>query len=88
MQKLTSRGIESYLRTTYGECRHNASALEKASRITAKTVGCSPIEMFKFMVEDAPINGLYTHSYGFHTRQGRHLRSLFEENYYSFINQQ
>lgn len=33
-----------------------------------------------------PINNLYTHSYGFHTRQGRYIIELFKENYYKFLN--
>jgi hypothetical protein len=87
MQRITAKSVENYLRTTYGECRHNPDALAKASRATAKAVGCSPIEMFKFMVDDEPIGGIYTHSYGFHTREGRAIRGIFEENYYSCLNQ-
>jgi len=33
-----------------------------------------------------PIKNLYTHSYGFHTRQGRYIIELFKESYYKFLN--
>jgi hypothetical protein len=34
------------------------------------------------MVEQQPIPGLYTHSYGFNTREGRMIREEFEYFYY------
>jgi len=30
-----------------------------------------PTDMFHFLIENEPVQGLYLHSYGFHTRTGR-----------------
>lgn len=85
MQKLTSKGIESYLRTNYGECRHNPKAIAVACRKVASKIKCSPKDVFHFMVEDTPIPGMYTHSYGFHTRTGREIVHEFESFYYQSL---
>ena len=81
MQRLTERGIERYLTERYGVVRHDVSKLMKASRAVAKRHGCKPIEVFHFMIENEPIDGLYTHSYGFNTRLGRHIKDEFTQKY-------
>jgi hypothetical protein len=81
MKRLTAIGIERYLTETYGVVRHDVAKLMKASQSVAKRYGCKPIEVFHFMIEDEPIDGLYTHSYGFNTREGRHIKDEFTQKY-------
>ena len=81
MKRLTAIGIERYLIETYGVVRHDVAKLMKASQSVAKRYGCKPIEVFHFMIEDEPIDGLYTHSYGFNTREGRHIKDEFTQKY-------
>ena len=81
MKRLTESGIERYLTQTYGVVRHDVSKLMKASQAVAKSYGCKPIEVFHFMIENEPIDGLHTHSYGFNTRLGRHIKDEFTQKY-------
>jgi len=37
--------------------------------------------IIKFMLGDIPLTGHYTHSYGFHTREGRVIRDFFSTKY-------
>lgn len=81
MKRLTARGIERYLTERYGVVRHDVVKLNKASQEVAKIYGCKPIEVFHFMIENQPIDGLYTHSYGYNTRAGRYIKDIFTQKY-------
>lgn len=82
MKRLTTKGIKSYLINNYGEVRHDCDKLKKTCQTVSKRCGCKPIEVFHFMIENRPIPGLYTHSYGFNTREGRAIKEQFEYLYY------
>lgn len=84
MQRLTAKGIERYLRETYGECRHNPKAMAHAAKQVAKIIKCKPSEVFHFVIENEDIPGRYLKSYGFHTRSGREVIHQFESYYYGF----
>ena len=79
MKYVTTKGIETYIRSNYGELRHDAESMKVASRKVAKQLGFRPIDVFKFMIEDQPIR--MSHSYGFHTRYGREVHRMFEYEY-------
>ena len=36
------------------------------------------------LLENMPINSLMTHSYGFHTANGRHIIETIKEKYYEY----
>ena len=82
MKRLTTNGIKNHLIKTYGVVRHDCDKLKETCQIVSKRYGCKPIEVFHFMIEDRPIPGLYTHSYGFNTRAGRVIKKKFEYFYY------
>tara|TARA_R110000823_G_C15527858_1_gene456440 strand:+ start:134 stop:385 length:252 start_codon:yes stop_codon:yes gene_type:complete len=82
MRYLTKNNINSYLIDNYGYNKHDTSKLLKASRETGEQYKVTPLEMFFFMIEQKPINKLYTHSYGFNTSLGREVRNTFK-NYYN-----
>ena len=82
MKRLTAKGIEKYLTENYGNCRHDAEKMVKACKEVSQIHNCKSLEVFHFMVEQQPIPGLYTHSYGFNTREGRMIREEFEYFYY------
>jgi hypothetical protein len=84
MTYLTARGIKNYLEKNYGVCRHNPAAMALAARNVAREIKCSPKEVFHFVVENEPIYGLWTHSYGFHTALGREIGNAFEGKYYYY----
>ena len=60
---------------------HDVAKLMKVSQSVAKRYGCKPIEVFHFMIENEPIDGLDTHSYAFNTRLGRHIKDEFTQKY-------
>lgn len=83
MGRLTTNGIKNYLSKNYGEVKHDCDKLKIACQTISKRYGCTPTEVFHFMIENEPITGLYTHSYGFNTRSGRGIKEEFTNEYYS-----
>ena len=74
--------IKNYLVENYGKCRHNEKQFSKALIETAKEFKIDTYKLFKLIVENRPIASLFTHSYGFHTANGREIINSFENNYY------
>lgn len=85
MVRLTTKKIERHLINNYGEVRHNLDAMRLACVKTAKQFNCKALDMFYFMIEQEPIPGIYTHSYGFNTSIGREIRNQFENYYYESL---
>lgn len=88
MKRLTEKGAYNYLYDNYGKVRHNMNAMVSACRTIGREYGVTPLKVFHFIVEQEPIEELYTHSYGFNTSNGRALREEFEGYYYEAINNQ
>ena len=82
IKKLTVNFASNYIHYHYGYLKHDIKKLVKASRTTAKQYNCSPLDIFFFMIENEPIKGIYTHSYGFNTSGGREIKETFKNNYY------
>ena len=62
--------------------KHDVNALAFAAEKTANLFSdIEPMEVIKFMLADVPIKGHFTHSYGFHTREGRAMREFFGTKY-------
>ena len=81
IEKWSSSGIKEYLTDNYGQPRHDCKSLKRACEIVAKRHDLSPEDLFHFLVEDEPVQGMYLHSYGFHTRAGREITRQLEEEY-------
>ena len=73
--------ILSYIESEGWELKHDANALAFAAEETAMRCNAEPMSIIKFMLGDVPIAGHYTHSYGFHTRDGRAMREFFSTKY-------
>jgi len=82
MQNLTTKAAKEYILNEYGYLKHDIKKLIKATRSTAKKYNCNPLKMFFFMIENRPIKGIHTHSYGFNTSLGREIKETFKNNYY------
>ena len=82
MTNLTTKAAKKYILNEYGYLQHDIKKLVKASRETAKKYNCSPLEIFFFMIENRQIKGIYTHSYGFNTSEGREIKETFKNNYH------
>ena len=75
--------IENELQSTP---RHNLSALAKAITKASKQFDQDELDMMCLLLENKPIDGSYTHSYGFHTSYGRELIDTMSNYYYKFNN--
>jgi len=76
-----NKEINNYVKNEGWELRHNVDALSYAAIKTANLFSdIEPMQVVKFMLGDVPI-GDFTHSYGFHTRDGRAMRLFFKAKY-------
>jgi len=79
-----NKEILKYVEDEGWELRHNVDALAHAAEKTANLFSdVEPMEVIKFMLSDEPIS-CFTHSYGFHTRDGRAMREFFGAKYHEY----
>ena len=84
--KITGEQIENYI-TTQLECkpRHNCEALAEAINHIANEVDYDSFALMRLLLENKPIDALFTHSYGFHTSNGRSLIEGMQNAYYEEV---
>ena len=76
-----NKEILKYVKDEGWELIHDVNALAFAAKKTANLFSdVTPMKVIKFMLGDVPI-GHFTHSYGFHTRDGRAMREFFGTKY-------
>ena len=69
--------IIKYAKSNGWDLRHDVDALAFAAEKTANLFSdIEPMKVIRFMLGNEPIGG-FTHSYGFHTRDGRAMREFF-----------
>ena len=82
---MTATEITNYLVNEYGECKHDAYAMAEAINQTQQDMDYdNEWDLFHLLVENKPINSLMTHSYGFHTANGRGIINRIKEYYYEY----
>ena len=83
---MTGEQIENYI-TTQLECkpRHNVEALAVAINHIADEVDYDSFALMQLLLENKPIDALHTHSYGFHTANGRSLIEGMQSKYYEEV---
>ena len=79
---MTAIQIKTYLENEYGECKHDAYAMSEAINDMAEEIDADEWDLFHLLVENKPINSLMTHSYGFHTANGRNIIETIKSKYY------
>jgi len=82
---ITGNEIYDYLMDNYGECRHDEDAM--AAAINDMVVDLdydNEWDLFLLLVENKPVNSLMTHSYGFHTANGREIINNIKDKYYGY----
>ena len=83
---MTGEQIEKYIREDLGyEPRHNCIALAEAINYVANKVDYDSFALMRLLLENEPISALYTHSYGFHTHNGRELIEGMQNAYYEEV---
>ena len=76
--------VLKYVKDEDLDLKHNVDALSYAAIKTANLFSdIEPMRVIKFMLCDKPIGG-FTHSYGFHTREGRAMREFFGTKYHEY----
>ena len=69
----------------YGKCRHDAYALAEAVNQTREDMDYdNEWDLFHLLIENKPISSLMTHSYGFHTANGRGIINRIKDYYYEY----
>lgn len=82
---MTATQITNYLVNEYGECKHDAYAMSEAINQTQQDMDYdNEWDLFHLLVENKPIPKLYTHSYGFHTANGRRIIERIKSYYYEY----
>jgi len=83
---ITGEQIENYIINELdSRPRHNVEALAVAINHIADEVEYEPYALMQLLLENKPINALHTHSYGFHTANGRSLIEGMKNVYYEEV---
>ena len=90
--KLTSKQIIDYMsHRTDEELRHCPEALSAACNDMANEYAdtdfakaAEPLDYMRLLFFNDPIKGMFTHSYGFHTRTGRAIIEQLKSKYYGY----
>ena len=79
---ITGNEIEDYLVENFCQCEHDPDAMAEAINDMAEEIDADEWDLFHLLVENKPINSLMTHSYGFHTANGRNIIETIKSKYY------
>ena len=80
---MTGKQIEKYIKKELGfEPRHNCMALAEAINHIADEVDYDSFALMQLLLENKPIDNLHSHSYGFHTANGRSLIKGMQNAYW------
>ena len=82
---MTREQVEKYIREDL-ECepQHDCEALANAVTEMSQQLVHDECELMWLLLENRPINSLMTHSYGFHTANGRYIIETIKEKYYEY----
>tara|TARA_R100000664_G_scaffold7108_1_gene12214 strand:- start:230 stop:484 length:255 start_codon:yes stop_codon:yes gene_type:complete len=82
---VTGKQIDKYIRTELDMIpRHDVEALACAVNDMAEELEHDAFELLLLLIENRPIDSLHTHSYNFHTANGRYIIEKMQGNYYEY----
>jgi len=82
---MTAEQVEKYIREDLGMTpRHDCHALAEAISDIAYELEHDECELMYLLLENRPIDAIHTHSYGFHTANGRHIIETIKNKYYEY----
>tara|TARA_R100001594_G_scaffold2349_1_gene9332 strand:- start:591 stop:878 length:288 start_codon:yes stop_codon:yes gene_type:complete len=92
MKKLTSKKVKDYMSYRSSEgMRHCPEAIAAACNDMAEEYSetefakaADALDYMRLLFFNDPIKGMFTHSYGFHTRTGRMLIEKLKDRYYEY----
>ena len=83
---ITGEQIENYIINELdSKPRHNCMPLDEAINHIADEVEYDSFALMQLLLENKPIDALCTHSYGFHTANGRSLIEGMQSKYYEEV---
>ena len=84
MKKITLKVIKKWFKDENLEPRHDLKGLKYAINESNKEFEVDALDLFLLLVSNTPIDELYTHSYGFHTRNGRYVINTIQNHYHGY----
>ena len=82
---MTGEQVRKYIENELGcEPVHDVDALASAIEEMAEEINANKRELMELLLNNRPITALYTHSYGFHTANGRGIINNLTERYYEY----
>ena len=82
---MTALQVEKYIRKDLGMTpRHDCHALAQAITDISLDMDYDECELMYLLLENRPIDALHTHSYGFHTANGRGIINKIKDYYYEY----
>ena len=82
---MTGKQVEKYIMRDLGMIpRHDCYALASAVTDMSEELNHDESELLYLLLENRPIVNLHTHSYGFHTRNGRYIIETLKHKYYEY----
>jgi len=82
---MTGKQVERYIKYNLQmKPRHDVYALADAITDMAIELSCAESDLLFLLLENKPIDAIHTHSYGFHTANGRHIIETIKEKYYEY----
>ena len=88
---MTGKEVEKYIMRDLGFIpRHNCEALAAAITEMARELKIKEgkyitgLELMELLLDNRPITALHTHSYGFHTANGRGIINSLKGKYYEY----
>ena len=84
---MTGEQVRKYIENELG-CKpvHDVDALASAIEEMSQQLVHDECELMWLLLENRPIDALHTHSYGFHTSNGRYIIETIKEKYYEYEN--
>ena len=82
---MTGEQVRNYIENELGcEPVHDVDALASAIEEMSQQLVHDECELMWLLLENRPIDALNTHSYGFHTANGRYIIETIKEKYYEY----
>ena len=82
---MKGKEVEKYIMRDLGFIpSHDCEALAAAITDMAEEIDANEQELMELLLNNKPINSLMTHSYGFHTANGRYIIETIKEKYYEY----
>ena len=82
---MTTKEVENYIIEELGEQpRHNMDAMAESITYVSNHTEIATRELMELLLANRPTSDGTSHSYGFHTRDGRELINLMQDKYYEY----